>query len=518
MIAATKGATFTDGNGLTYTDYHAAFAPPRPQRPGRRWCRRGCREDDQADEVGVTEIEVGRASARSCPVERALTETGSEATFHAIRVWAATGRRHVIKFRAATTVGDSVAMNVISPPENVGRRDPLSKGVLPEVTEATIVCKFNDEDEVERALAEHDVAAIILEPIPHNIGAVLPQPGFLERLRELATAHGTVLIFDEVITGFRHALGGYQSIAGVTPDLTALGKAMGNGWPVSALGGKAELMDMFSTTPGRPAFFAGTFNGHPPTAAAALATIDKLQREPVHEHVFASASARGRAARADGRLGVPATSAATARFRHLLPGGHPDELRRSARERRRHVRGVPSRADGARHLRVAPEPQAQPFLVRPYRQRRRSPARGDRGGGADGSGPPRVTDPAVTCTIDLDAPGGGSACSPRSNTAGWYEFVPIATIGNGEGPTVLVLAAITGTSTRARRCVALIHELAGGARTDRGDPGDLDRRLQGQHPHVAVRRTSTGRSRSPDGSPDRQSTTSPASCSRWPTW
>src|SRR6185295_6635155 len=161
-----------------------------------------------------------------------------------------------------------------------------SQGILPEVLDATIVCRFNDAEEVERALTDRDVAAIILEPIPHNIGAVLPQPGFLERLRALATEHGTVLIFDEVITGWRHGLGGYQAIAGVTPDLTTMGKAMGNGWPVSALGGKAELMDLFSTTPGRPAFFAGTFNGHPPTSAAALATVEKLQREPVHEHVF----------------------------------------------------------------------------------------------------------------------------------------------------------------------------------------------------------------------------------------
>jgi len=195
---------------------------------------------------------------------------------------------------------------VISLPENVGKRDPLSKGVLPEVTEATIVCRFNDADDVERALREHDVAAIILEPIPHNIGAVLPKPGFLERLRELATQHGTVLVFDEVITGFRHALGGFQSIAGVTPDLTTLGKAMGNGWPVSALAGKAELMEMFSTTPGRPAFFAGTFNGHPPTAAAALATIDKLQREPVHAHVFALGERTRQGLRElYARLGVP---------------------------------------------------------------------------------------------------------------------------------------------------------------------------------------------------------------------
>jgi glutamate-1-semialdehyde 2,1-aminomutase len=202
---------------------------------------------------------------------------------------------------------DSVAMNVISLAENVGRRDPLSQGILPEVLEATIVCRFNDADEVERALSEHDVAAIILEPIPHNIGAVLPQPGFLERLRELATAHGTVLVFDEVITGFRHGLGGYQAIAGVTPDLTTLGKAMGNGWPVSALGGKAELMDLFSTTPGRPAFFAGTFNGHPPTSAAALATIEKLRSEPVHEHVFRLGErTRRELAALYSRLGVPA--------------------------------------------------------------------------------------------------------------------------------------------------------------------------------------------------------------------
>jgi glutamate-1-semialdehyde 2,1-aminomutase len=93
-------------------------------------------------------------------------------------------------------------------------------------------------------------------------------------------------VFDEVITGFRHGLGGYQAVLGIEPDLTTLGKAMANGWPVSALGGKAELMELFSTTPGRPAFFAGTFNGHPAMAAAALATIEKLEREPVHEHVF----------------------------------------------------------------------------------------------------------------------------------------------------------------------------------------------------------------------------------------
>jgi glutamate-1-semialdehyde 2,1-aminomutase len=315
VVTATSGSTFTDAEGRTYTDYHAAFGPPLlgHNDPDVDGAVAAAARSVGLMGVGVTPIEIELAE-RLCAlvpsVERVLlTETGSEATFHAIRVSrAATGRRHVIKFQGCYHGWhDAVAMNVISLPENVGRHDPLSKGVLPEVTEATIVCRFNDADDVERALADHDVAAIILEPIPHNIGAVLPEPGFLERLRELATRHGAVLVFDEVITGFRHALGGYQSIAGVTPDLTTLGKAMGNGWPISALGGKAELMDLFSTTPGRPAFFAGTFNGHPPTAAAALATIEKLEREPVHEHVFrlGERTRRGLVELYD-RLGVPA--------------------------------------------------------------------------------------------------------------------------------------------------------------------------------------------------------------------
>ena len=315
VVTATSGATFTDAEGRTYTDYHAGFGPPLlgHNDPDVDGAVAAAARSVGLMGVGVTpiEIELAEQLCELVPsVERVLlTETGSEATFHAIRVArAATGRRHVIKFQGCYHGWhDAVAMNVISLPENVGRHDPLSKGVLPEVTEATIVCRFNDAEEVERALDEHDVAAIILEPIPHNIGAVLPEDGFLERLRELATKHGTVLIFDEVITGFRHALGGFQSIAGVTPDLTTLGKAMGNGWPISALGGKAELMDLFSTTPGRPAFFAGTFNGHPPTAAAALATIDKLRREPVHEHVFRLGERARRALdELYRRLGIPA--------------------------------------------------------------------------------------------------------------------------------------------------------------------------------------------------------------------
>src|SRR4051812_16110737 len=244
VIAATSGSTFTDGDGNTYTDYHAAFGPPLlgHNDPDVDAAVAATAREVGLMGIGVTRIEVELAEkiVEHVPsVEQVLlTETGSEATFHALRVArAATGRRHIVKFQGCYHGWhDSVAMNVISLPENVGRKDPLSKRILPEVLDATIVCRFNEADDVERALTDHDVAAIILEPIPHNIGAVLPRPGFIGRLRELATEHGTVLVFDEVITGFRHALGGYQSIAGVTPDLTTMGKAMGNGWPVSALG------------------------------------------------------------------------------------------------------------------------------------------------------------------------------------------------------------------------------------------------------------------------------------------
>jgi glutamate-1-semialdehyde 2,1-aminomutase len=317
VITATSGSTFTDADGRVFTDYHAAFGPPLlgHNDPDVDAAAAAAGRSVGLMGVGVTPVEIELAERLVAAVPSLekvlLTVTGSEATFHALRLArTATGRRHVIKFQGCYHGWhDSVAMNVISPAERVGAKDPLSGGILPEVLAATIVCPFNDADAVERALDEHDgdVAAIILEPIPHNIGAVLPLPGFLERLRELATKHGTVLVFDEVITGFRHGLGGYQAIAGVTPDPTTLGKAMANGWPVSALGGKAELMDLFSTTPGQPAFFAGTFNGHPATTAAALATIEKLEREPVHEHVFRLGErARTGLAALYERLGVPA--------------------------------------------------------------------------------------------------------------------------------------------------------------------------------------------------------------------
>ncbi len=295
VIASTEGAQFTDGEGRSYVDFHAAFGPPL--------LGHGDADVDRAAAeairrvglmgVGITELEVELAErlVEHVPsVDQVLvTTTGSEATFHALRLArAATGRHRVIKFQGCYHGWhDAVAMNVISPADRVGRHDPMSTGMMPETVAATAVVPFNDLDATERVLAEGDVAAVIVEPIPHNIGAVLPTDEFLPGLRTLCDRYGTIFVMDEVITGFRHSLGGFQSICGVTPDITTLGKAMGNGYPIGAIGGRADLMDQFSTTPGHPVFFAGTYNGHPGCVAAAIATIDKLATEPVHEHVFA---------------------------------------------------------------------------------------------------------------------------------------------------------------------------------------------------------------------------------------
>ncbi|MEV4372898.1 aspartate aminotransferase family protein [Nonomuraea sp. NPDC049637] len=296
VITHAAGARFRDSQGREFVDYHAAFGPPLLGHNDPDVAAAVAEAGRTVDlcGVGVTagEVELAETLAELVPsVEKVLlTSTGSEATFHALRVArAATGRRLVVKFQGCYHGWhDAVSLNVISTPEKVGSHDPISTGILPEVLQATLVLPFNDPEAVRRAFAEHgdDIAAVILEPVPHNVGCLLPEQEFLQTLRAECTRAGSVLIFDEVITGFRHHLGGWQAICGITPDLTTMGKAIANGYPVGALGGRADLMELFSSRPGGPAFFAGTYNGHPAVVAAALATLRKLREEPVHEHVF----------------------------------------------------------------------------------------------------------------------------------------------------------------------------------------------------------------------------------------
>ena len=296
VVKRAEGAILKDADDREFIDYHGAFGPALLGHNHGFVRRRVIEalENYVLAGLGTTqlEIEVARKLCRHVPCAQRvlLCNTGSEATYHALRVSRAfTGRKKIIKFQGCYHgTHDYVLRNVASPAEKVGKLDAGSAGILPEVLEHTLVCDFNSLEDVERTFGAHrgEIAAIIVEPIAHNMGCVLPVPGFLEGLRSMTRDHGAVLIFDEVITGFRHHLGGYQAICVVTPDLTTLGKAMGNGFPIAAVCGKQEIMERFSTFPGGDTYFAGTFNGNAVGCAAALATIEVLEREQVHQHIF----------------------------------------------------------------------------------------------------------------------------------------------------------------------------------------------------------------------------------------
>jgi glutamate-1-semialdehyde 2,1-aminomutase len=162
---------------------------------------------------------------------------------------------------------------------------PASPGVPESATRGTVVVPWNDEAALRAALSDHDVAALLAEPFPANMGLVPPQPGFLELLRELATEHGALLVFDEVITGFRVSGGGAQELSGVVPDLTVLGKVIGGGLPAAAYGGPADLM--CRVAPAGDVYQAGTLSGNPVAVAAGLATLELLD-EDAYVHLAAT--------------------------------------------------------------------------------------------------------------------------------------------------------------------------------------------------------------------------------------
>ena len=294
---SADGATVTDLEGRRYTDYHAAFGAILLGHADERVNDAITAAIQSMDLIGLgtTELEVETAAlvVEAIPsAEMAIsTMSGSEAVFQAVRLArGTTGRPFIIKFQGCFHGSyDAVARNVISSPEKAYARDINSTGILDDAVEHTLIAEFNDLASVEELFAAHPdrIAAVILEPVPHNVGALLPEQAFLEGLRRLTSEHGALLIFDEVITGFRHALGGYQELCGVLPDLTTFGKAMGNGYPVAGLAGSAEVMSNF-TPAGGTVMLAGTFNGNAVSMAAAIATIGVLRDQGVgfYEHVY----------------------------------------------------------------------------------------------------------------------------------------------------------------------------------------------------------------------------------------
>ena len=228
------------------------------------------------------EVEMAEAIVRLVPsIEMVrLVSSGTEATMAAIRLArAATGRARIVKFEGCYHGhGDSFLVKAGSGAATFGTPD--SPGVTAATARDTLTAPFNDAGSVRELLAAHpgEVAAVIVEPVVGNMGVVAPAWGFLQDLRELCTADGALLIFDEVMTGFRLARGGAQERYGVTPDLTTLGKVIGGGLPVGAYGGRKELMSQIS--PAGPVYQAGTLSGHPVAMAAGLATLNASSRTP----------------------------------------------------------------------------------------------------------------------------------------------------------------------------------------------------------------------------------------------
>jgi glutamate-1-semialdehyde 2,1-aminomutase len=294
-FARAKGSRLWDIDGHEYIDCHAGFAP----------YILGHGDDDQIAAVtramqcqlsnygsGPTpeEGELARLFLKAVPHAEKVQffNTGSEATAQAIRVARAwTRRSHIIKMQGGYNGHhNAVAMNLMSTCEQLGGEAihgdeypsaPFTAGIPPEEQALTHAVPFNDLDAVERVAKKYGIAALITEPVLQNIGVVKPLPGYLQGLRDLADRHGFLLIFDEVKTGFRANLGGYQAIAGVAADLSTYGKAVANGFPLAAMAGRAIHMDLAaSPDPAKRVLLAGTYNCHPIPVAAAIACLNKL--------------------------------------------------------------------------------------------------------------------------------------------------------------------------------------------------------------------------------------------------
>lgn len=307
VFERAKGSRLWDVEGREYLDYHAAFAPyflghADPDVDGAVIA--AIQRGNSLFGAGTTpwEGELAQALAECVPsLERVqVTNTGSEATSYAIRLSRAATQRDGILLMQGGYNGweDDVAFNLMDPPDVQKARldghglelSPITNGIPRSTLGNAYVVQFNDLAAAEAILATGRIAAVLLEPVLQNIGVVKPLPGYLEGLRAACDRHGALLVFDEVKTGFRNGLGGYQAICGVTPDLTTFGKAVANGYPLGVVGGKAEVMRYVDHPDAKQrVLVAGTYNGHPVPSYAAIATLRKLRsrEDEIYGHVEA---------------------------------------------------------------------------------------------------------------------------------------------------------------------------------------------------------------------------------------
>ena len=281
FISSAQGAYMTDVEGRRYVDYLGSWGPMIVGHAHPEVVARVCDAAQRGLSYGapnVLETELAERIVALFPhVEQVrFTSSGTEAAMSALRLARGyTGRNQIIKFEGCYHgTADSLLVKAGSGMLAFGT--PSSAGVPADLAKHTLVAQYNDLDSVAALLEAHgdDVACLMVEPIPGNMNLVLPQPGFLEGLRALCSRYGVLLIFDEVMSGFRVALGGAQAWCGVVPDLSAFGKVIGGGMPVGAFGGPALVMEQMA--PLGPVYQAGTLSGNPIAMAAGLATLELI--------------------------------------------------------------------------------------------------------------------------------------------------------------------------------------------------------------------------------------------------
>ena len=280
FIESGEGAYLVDVDGNRYVDYVLSWGPLVLGHAHARVVaalEEALRKGTSFGAPSPLELELARLIRDAMPSIELVrfVSSGTEATMSALRLARAfTGRSKIVKFTGCYHGhADFLLVQAGSGVATLGLPD--SPGVTPGAVADTLTAPFNDLDAVKALLAAHeDIAAVILEPVAGNMGLVLPQQGFLDGLRELTTAHGALLVFDEVMTGFRVHPGGAQTLYGVTPDLTTLGKVIGGGLPVGAYGGRREIMELVA--PAGPVYQAGTLSGNPLAMTAGIETLRAL--------------------------------------------------------------------------------------------------------------------------------------------------------------------------------------------------------------------------------------------------
>jgi glutamate-1-semialdehyde 2,1-aminomutase len=316
FVVRAEGAYLWDADGNRYIDYFGSWGPMilgHAFPPAVEAIQQAAARSASFGASTATEADLAELITAAVPSIEKLrfVSSGTEATMSAIRLARAfTRRKYIIKFEGCYHGhADGLLVKAGSGVATFGI--PGSAGVPEEIAHFTLALPYNDVAAVEAAFAArpNQIAAIILEPVAGNMGCVAPEPGYLEALREITTHEGALLIFDEVMTGFRVAHGGAQQLYGITPDLTCLGKIIGGGLPCGAFGGRAEIMNLLA--PLGPVYQAGTLSGNPLAMAAGVATLEHLakNRETVYRNIEeASRLVAEGVATALAEAGIPVTT------------------------------------------------------------------------------------------------------------------------------------------------------------------------------------------------------------------